>query len=241
MVSPNGKRLCFLHRFSIGELDNYETRLFIANIDGSNLQIVSGWRDYYWSHFGWRSDDSFAIYAYPNSIHRNVLTKMNSNILSRGERNTLLKMMRSALKTVRSFVPADVKNAIKKCLGEQTQSLYQFYEYSDGRFSLKDEYNNKLFDIDGHPSYTNDGRYMITDSYPDKRHFQRLIAYDVETNRAILLGTLFAGLEKKYGSCDLHPKLCKNNKYLVVDSAYNGQHHMILFELDWNKIKDYLK
>ena len=48
MISPNGKRFCFLHRFTVGSLNDYETRLFIADIDGTNLQIVPGWREFYW-------------------------------------------------------------------------------------------------------------------------------------------------------------------------------------------------
>lgn len=64
MISPSSKRFCFLHRFSpIDNVYKYETRLFIADIDGHNLQLISGWESFSWSHFGWKNDDEFVIYT----------------------------------------------------------------------------------------------------------------------------------------------------------------------------------
>ena len=79
MVSPSGKRFCFLHRFAIGNLDNYETRLFIADINGSNLQIIDGWRDFYWSHFGWNGDDEFTIYSYRSNFHKRIIESIKTS------------------------------------------------------------------------------------------------------------------------------------------------------------------
>ena len=78
---------------------------------------------------------------------------------------------------------------------------------------------------------------MITDSYPWKDGYQRLMVYDTQTRKSLVLARLNAYYRGNPASCDLHPKLCKDNRYLVVDTAFDEHHHMLMFELDWNLIK----
>lgn len=238
MVSPSGKRFCFLHRFTVSALGNYETRLFVANIDGTGLQIIPGWRKYYWSHFGWNGDDAFAIYTYETSVHDSIINKLNNNnaeiVANRGK--TLRSSLIGCLKTVYHKLPISIRNMIHK--NEQaSHTYYQYYKSIDDSFILSDIFSDKLLDIDGHPSFTKDGKYMITDSYPDYKHYRRLILYNIERKKSILLGKFYAGLYNKPGICDLHPKLCKNDQYLAIDTAYDGSHHMMLFKIDWEQIR----
>ena len=234
MISPSGKRFCFLHRFTVGGLNDYETRLFIADIDGSNIQLVADWRHYFLSHFGWDGDDAFAIYSYESPIHAKVLNSLN--------------LLRSRKATVKSFIkglynklPKSVRQkvSILRSRGIQEQTTYyQFFKLQGDKFVLKKELKNMEFEVDGHPSFTKDGEYMITDTYPDNKRYRRLLIYNKEKGQAAYLGRFNAAIEGK-AACDLHPKLCRNNDYLMVDTAYNGKHHMILFRLNWQEIKDY--
>ena len=233
MVSPGGKRFCFLHRFTIGTLDDYETRLFIADIDGSNLQIIDGWRDFYWSHFGWNGDDAFTIYSYISDKHNSVLNRIGAKSNSSDKKTIKIKQN---LKFIYNIIPEGFKRRMKRVIKGPT-TYYQYYKYENNSFVLVDNLTNILFDIDGHPSFTKDMKYMITDSYPDNHLYRRLIVYNRDTKKAKLIGKLYAGLYNKPGKCDLHPKLCKNNNYLVVDTAYDGQHHMFLFKIDWDLVK----
>lgn len=234
MISPTGNHFCFLHRFTTSSLDNYETRLFVADIDGSNLKLINGWRDYYWSHFGWNTDNAFAIYACKNSIHANVMKGNHDEIFPRNnDRHRLLSMIRKA--AVR-LIPYSFKEELRRKVKGQDCG-YQYYWCHNGDFTLEHLFNQGIFSIDGHPSFTNDGRYMITDSYPDEQQYQRLAVLDLQTQKTLCIGKFYAGLFKKFGSCDLHPKLCADNNYIAIDTAFDGQHHMILYRLDWNKIK----
>ena len=79
---------------------------------------------------------------------------------------------------------------------------------------------------------------MITDSYPDKEQFQRLIVYDTITKKGLIVARLFAHYHRNPASCDLHPKLSANNDLIVVDTAFDSKHHMILFQLNWDEIKN---
>ena len=81
---------------------------------------------------------------------------------------------------------------------------------------------------------------MLTDSYRDWRGMQRLLAYDTETHRIVKLGSVRDALTKRPGSCDLHPKLSRDNRHLCIDTAYDGRHHFMVFELDWDALKPVL-
>lgn len=232
MISPNGKRFCFLHRFSpVDDVLKYRTRLFIADIDGGNLQVIKGSDIYDWSHFGWDGDNAFSIYTYERTRDIHMFEDR------KGEKQSQPQSKKFLYKVIMSFVPEIIKKELRIMLKGQKQ-YYQYYSIDDkGVFSLKESYKCRAFDIDGHQSYTKDGRYMITDSYPDFKKFQRIIVYDKDKRKAMIIGRIFAALHQKPGSCDLHPKLCRNNDYLMVDSAFDGHHHMILFKINWKNIK----
>lgn len=232
MISPNGKRFCFLHRFSpVDDVLKYRTRLFIADIDGGNLQVIKGSNIYDWSHFGWDGDDAFSIYTYERARTINMFEDR------KGMKQRQTQSKKSLYKVIMSLVPDIIKKELRIMLKGQKQ-YYQYYNIDDkGVFSLKESYKYRAFDIDGHQSYTKDGRYMITDSYPDLKKYQRIIVYDKDKRKAMIIGRIFAALHQKPGSCDLHPKLCRNNNYLMVDSAFDGHHHMILFKINWETIK----
>lgn len=238
MISPSGKRFCFLHRYTIGSLSDYETRLFVADIDGGNLQIVDGWRTSFWSHFGWCGDDAFAIYTRP--ISRMVMQKKVDDFMQ-GKSNEAVVSTPSPSMMRRIFdaAPSFVRNIIKQKMKAGKQ-YYQYYSIKADKFVLTDIFDNKEFYIDGHPSFSNDGRYMITDSYPDPSGYQRLMMYDIQTKKVIFLAKVKALINEERDTCDLHPKWSKNNDYLAIDTAYNDKHHMVLFRLNWNLLKSEL-
>lgn len=243
MISPSGKRFCFLHRFTIGTLDEYETRLFIADIDGSNLQLIPQWRTYYFSHFGWNGDDAFVIYAYESGKHLKILAKLE--MLHKGvvplNNKSELNKKKNLKDNLKSVVPQCLRTIIwKMFFYKPIPQYYKYYKLHKNHFVETENFNNSLLSIDGHPSFTKNGKYMITDSYPDKNGFQRIVVYNVINKQAVMLGKIYAGLQGKPGSCDLHPKLSANNEYLAVDSAFNGQHHIVLFKLKWNLIKNFI-
>ncbi len=228
MISPNGRRFCFLHRFS--NRDNvlkYTTRLCVADIDGSNLQVIEGWRMYSWSHFGWKSDEEFVIYTVkkPNQIASKAVLKTSTA-------NKLKSVIYEAIKSIARRMPVQLKKRLKGKI-----NFYQYYKLVDGQFRFVENWDNLCLDIDGHPSFTKDGRYMITDSYPDYKQKQRLIIFDTETHKGIIVGKFHASYMGNPASCDLHPKLCQNNEYLVIDTAYDRKHHMLKFRLDWPNIQ----
>ena len=82
-----------------------------------------------------------------------------------------------------------------------------------------------VFDVygDGHCTFSTDGRWMLSDTYPDRAREQRLLLLDCQqTSRmeagVFLLPWAFTGTER----CDLHPRFSPDNRLISFDSAHTG-------------------
>ncbi len=228
MLSKDGSQLAFLHRLSFG--GDYITRILVSNINGENLQIVPGWREYKYTHLGWDKKNRFIVYG--NKMNR--IESTYTQEISRNNINNSLK--KQLLNIIKHYVPKKIKNVLKSY-----DNGYRIFEYNGNQFFIKNNLHSKYFNIDGHPSFTDDGKYIVTDTYPDDEGNQNLIVFNIETNKTILLAKLEATLRGNPASCDLHPKLCFKNTIIIVDTAYTGKHRMIALKPDWQKIKKYLE
>lgn len=224
MISPSGKRICFLHRFS--SMDNvmdYGTRLCIADADGGNLQVIPGWNRFVWSHFGWNDDDSFSIYTVEDSLGKGL---RGIKELLRTRPFPLSQLVKRIFYSSSVRLPYPLNRILTGRL-----CCYQYYSLdNDGRFSLSDRFIDRYLSIDGHPSFIHGKDVMLTDSYPDRNGYQRLLLYDIHKDRVTMLGEFYAALRNTPASCDLHPKL-SGEGFVTVDTAYDGRHHMIVFRI----------
>lgn len=94
----------------------------------------------------------------------------------------------------------------------------------------------KVFSSDGHPSFSPDGRWMLTDTYPDRTRRQYLILFDTSNNRRYNLAYLrsprrFASKYKRHWACDLHPRFDRIGRYICFDSAQTGQRALCTIDL----------
>lgn len=114
-------------------------------------------------------------------------------------------------------------------------------EIGDRYYLLKDKSNEfrvigeGILTEDGHPSFSNDGRWMLTDTYPDKSRMSSLLLYDTKKNELIKLGEFYSPF-KYYGEtrCDLHPRFNPCYKKLTFDSVHDGVRRM--YEVDISKL-----
>ena len=234
MISPDGSRFCFLHRYSpVNDVRQYRTRICIANIDGSGLQVVPGWNTYMWSHFGWQGSDSFVIYTYERpSFYKFFDAPIHKkDVPSKMSAKAMIRKMASGVKTI---IP---KSLIKMVLPKN--SYYQHYVIdAAGKPRLDTAWVKNYFDVDGHPSFTKDGKYMLTDSYPDLNNNRRYIVYNTDTQKGIVIARMPENCLPGNAPCDLHPKLSHDDQYFVFDTTSSSKHSMILFKLNWNAIRD---
>ncbi len=233
MINPSGTKFCFLHRFSPqNNVQQYRTRICIANIDGSGLQIIPGWNKYMWSHFGWKNDSDFVIYTYKRLASLKTSNVDGSN--NRKKKNISIKnsLIKLAI-SVKNVIPKKIQNIFKA-----NNFYYQLYIYKNGIYEMTDCWKQSYFNIDGHPSFAFDGRYMLTDSYPDSSGYRRYIVYDTVTRKGMIIAKMPENKQRGHVGCDLHPKLSKDNLNVVFDTTSSGKHSMILFDINWNVIKE---
>lgn len=84
---------------------------------------------------------------------------------------------------------------------------------------------------DGHPSVSGDGKWMVTDTYPQFDRISKIYLFNLEDFRLLLLGSFYQPL-KYLGSSriDLHPKWNLQGDKIFFESGHNGFRN--LYEID---------
>lgn len=117
--------------------------------------------------------------------------------------------------------------------------LLAYCRLEDGRdrYVLFDDRNPQAYQIvgegsfnsDGHPSWSPDGKYCVTDTYPDRFRHQYLALLDMQTQKRLNLARLrtyrkFATTDpRRHWSCDLHPRWDRQGRYICFDATYSGK------------------
>lgn len=90
---------------------------------------------------------------------------------------------------------------------------------------------------DGHPSYSPDGKYIVTDTYPNRARvasIQVMDGMDEKKNRTTVVARVFAPF--KYDNdtrCDLHPRWNREGNTICFDSVFEG--HRGLYTIKVNE------
>lgn len=110
---------------------------------------------------------------------------------------------------------------------EEILSYLNKREGGKGYYLLKDktqEYQRCWHQLvmDGHPTYSYDGKYVVTDTYPNRRRIQSL--YIMNGKRVVRIARVFSPF--KYGGdtrCDLHPRWSRDGKQICFDASFGGK------------------
>ncbi len=107
------------------------------------------------------------------------------------------------------------------------------------RFFLYDDLSDKkqvigdgLLMRDGHCTYSPDGEWILTDTYPDKERMQNLMLYRPSDGKLVKLGRFY--LDKKFTGqtrCDLHGRWSRDGKSICIDSLHTGKRQMYLLDI----------
>jgi len=84
-----------------------------------------------------------------------------------------------------------------------------------------------ILTTDGHCSYSRDGNWILTDTYPDRDRMRALILYSPQDQRRVDIGEFFAP-PQLVGPirCDLHPRWSRDCRQVCIDSAHEGTRQM---------------
>lgn len=218
IINKSGTRFAFYHRFSAP--NGFLTRLMTAGIDGSDLYVFKEWKEIGWSHLGWIDNERFVAFGYERVKTAQIYDKVTSNIGMIGK--IIRKVYRRA---IYPLLPPKMHEeiAVKSC----------YEEYIDHQGKIK-RYNHKLMFNDGHPSFTHDGRYMLSDTYALEDQYRYLYLYDLKNDSVKEIGKFFSPFNNCGYRSDLHPRFSPDEKKIVIDSAHNGHHGMLLIKIGEN-------
>jgi Tol biopolymer transport system component len=117
------------------------------------------------------------------------------------------------------------------CFSTHADSGMKFYLYQD-RSEQRKMFGEGLLRGDGHPSFSPDGKYVLTDTLPDQCADRHLLLFDPENNSLHSLGVFFSPFHFRGElRCDLHPRWSPSGKYIVFDSAHEGKRAIYVLEL----------
>jgi hypothetical protein len=111
---------------------------------------------------------------------------------------------------------------------------YVLFEDRTGRYKVVGE---NRFNSDGHPSFSPDRRWVVTDTYPDRFRVSNLIVYDVQDDRRFDLARLRSPREfaspnlHSTWPCDLHPRWDRLGTSICFDSAHTGRRALCTIRL----------
>ncbi|NQU45354.1 hypothetical protein HQ520_18900 [bacterium] len=108
---------------------------------------------------------------------------------------------------------------------------YRYYLFTDRTHEIQILGENILTE-DGHPSLSPDGKYLLTDTYPDRLRRRTLILYDLHKKHRTNLARLFVPFNFDGNfRCDLHPRWSRDGKQIAFDSVHEGRRRLYIADL----------
>lgn len=85
---------------------------------------------------------------------------------------------------------------------------------------------------DGHCSFSPDGKWILTDTYPDETLHRALLLYHLEERKKLDLLRLYSMPLPDEIRCDLHPRWSPCGGKVCIDSTHEGTRQMYLINLE---------
>lgn len=128
---------------------------------------------------------------------------------------------------------------VSHCYWKNDEEIIAFenkYGSGPGYYLMKDktkEYKHlwKELCVDGHPSYSPDGKLLVTDSYPDRARMASVRI--MRDDRIEVVARVFAPFHYDNDTrCDLHPRWSRDGKKICFDAAFEGHRGLYVININ---------
>jgi len=111
------------------------------------------------------------------------------------------------------------------CFANQFEQGWNYYEFTDRSKRVKVIGEDFFKGEDGHCSYSNDHKWMLTDCYPtpDNDNMRSLYLMNLKKNEVFTIGKFWADPALPTPArCDLHPRWSRDCRTVCIDSIHEG-------------------
>ena len=130
-------------------------------------------------------------------------------------------------------------NFVSHCCWKNDNEILSFLRKKDTKdhyYLMKDKTNEyKMFweelNTDGHCTYSPNGKYIITDTYPNRKRMANIYLCE-ENKHSKKIARVFAPF--KYDNdvrCDLHPRWDHSNQKICFDSVHEGKKELYITQI----------
>ena len=106
-----------------------------------------------------------------------------------------------------------------------------FHVYRDGA-GRTNSWQRAVLPVDGHPSLSPNGRWLVCDTLPNLRRERMLFVYDIETGRRVNVGSFYTPPALKgERRCDLHPRWNRDGTMVCVDASHTAVRTMMTLDV----------
>lgn len=210
------------------DIETSKERLLFSLADAANLDVVPSMvgATHYFNHLSWNpSGDRFMVF--------HIWEKP-------GERRRLRVL--TAGHDGRPRVITDGEHVSHYCWLDDSRLLFfstplghpmGYYIYEDNSTTAPiDTLRGSMPDGDGHPSLDPTGRWLVTDSLPDRFSERSVYLFNWDKRRLVRCVDFFSPLafSGEY-RCDLHPRWSPSGCHIAVDSAHSGFRQMVILDV----------
>ena len=111
----------------------------------------------------------------------------------------------------------------------------RYFVYRDRVANQVEVLGEGVLTEDGHCSYSPDGRWLLTDTYPRQEPYRRLLLWDLQDYRRVDIGQFYSPpVITGEIRCDLHPRWNRDGTQVCFDSVHEG--HRQVYVTDVSKI-----
>ena len=111
-------------------------------------------------------------------------------------------------------------------------------EFGDKYYLLEDKTDkfqiigDGILNEDGHPSFSKDKEWLLTDTYPNKSRMGKVLLYNLKTKKLVKLAEFYSSIKLSVENrCDLHPRFSDTDGYITFDSDFKGTRALYKMEI----------